>query len=105
MPGKRDRNPFDAVDENTIVKRILKMLREDFPGVWWKIHGGPYQERGIPDIVGCYEGRFFGIEVKRPGKKSKTTRYQQEQLDNIQKFQGISGVVTSIEEVRTLLKG
>lgn len=29
-----------------------------------KIHGNRYTESGTPDIVGCYAGRAFVIEVK-----------------------------------------
>lgn len=28
---------------------------------------GGYGRNGVPDIVGCYKGRFFGIECKVPG--------------------------------------
>lgn len=30
----------------------------------YKTHGGQYQRSGIPDIIGCYKGRFFGVELK-----------------------------------------
>ena len=29
-------------------------------------HG--FGKSGVPDIVGCWFGKFIGIEVKRPGK-------------------------------------
>lgn len=29
-----------------------------------KIHGGPYQDAGTPDLLACYKGRFIAIEVK-----------------------------------------
>lgn len=32
-----------------------------------KAHGSQYSA-GWPDIVGCYVGHFFGIEMKRPGQ-------------------------------------
>ena len=39
-------------------------------GLCYKIHGGDlYQETGIPDLLCCWGGLFFGIEVKDPGGK------------------------------------
>jgi len=49
--------------------RVLKRLRA-LGGYWLNTHGGPYQRPGVFDIVGCYRGRYVGIELKRPGKYS-----------------------------------
>jgi len=48
---------------------VVKMKdRLEAEGGWWfKVHGGPFQRAGVPDIVGCYKGRFIGIEAKMPG--------------------------------------
>jgi len=53
--------------ESREVKRILQFLRQK-GGRWVKIHGGdnPFQEVGIPDILGCYCGRAIAIEAKTP---------------------------------------
>ena len=96
-------NPFLEVKESTIAKRIIKALREDYPGTWYNIHGGPYQERGIPDIVGCYKGTFCGIEVKKPNKRANTSSYQKVQLESIKSSGGLSGVVTSVKETKELM--
>lgn len=31
-----------------------------------KVHGGPYQDPGTPDLLVCYLGRFLAVEVKTP---------------------------------------
>lgn len=31
-----------------------------------KVHGGPYQDKGTPDLLACYKGVFIAIEVKTP---------------------------------------
>ena len=53
--------------ESRILKKILEYLRGK-GGRWVKIHGGdnPFQESGIPDILGVYRGRAIAIEVKTP---------------------------------------
>lgn len=49
--------------EYRIVQNIKKLIRSR--GGWCvKIHGGPYQDAGTPDILACYKGRFISIEVK-----------------------------------------
>lgn len=42
------------------IKRYLKDI-----GAWHvKFFANAYTQKGIPDILGCYNGRFFAIEVK-----------------------------------------
>lgn len=49
--------------EYRIVQNIKKLVRSR--GGWIvKIHGGPYQDSGTPDLLACYKGRFISIEVK-----------------------------------------
>lgn len=52
---------------------------------------GGYGKSGVPDIVGCYEGRFFGIECK--AGKGKVTALQQKNLNEIDANKGIALVV------------
>jgi hypothetical protein len=53
--------------------------------------------RGLPDIVGCYKGRFFGWELKKSlaDTKKQTGRIvlQRHRLQQIQKAYGISALV------------
>ena len=50
--------------ESDIVRAILKYLKS-VPGCFaWKEHGGMYGTAGIPDVICCYRGRFYGFEVK-----------------------------------------
>jgi len=76
------------------------MLREKYPGVWYKIHGGPYQEAGIPDIIGCYKGYFIAFEVKRPNKRSNVSVRQGYQIDRLDREGAFVGVITSTQEAK-----
>jgi penicillin-binding protein-related factor A (putative recombinase) len=53
--------------------------------------------RGLPDIIGCYKGRFFGWELKRSkSEASKTTGrivLQRHKLLQIQQSGGIGEIV------------
>lgn len=76
--------------ETALTKRVLDKLRK-VGGFWVKIHGGPWQTSGLPDIVGCYLGRFYGFEVK-VGDNQPTKR-QALVLSLIEQAGGVSRVV------------
>lgn len=58
--------------EGLVVKAILTVITK-IPRSWcFKCHGGPFQIVGIPDIIGCIDGRFVAIEIKDPGRKAFT---------------------------------
>jgi len=59
------------------------------PGVYAiRTHGGSFQQKGTPDVLGCAHGRFFAIEAKRTAseKPSAAQRY------NLKKFAQAGGV-------------
>lgn len=49
--------------------------------------------RGIPDVIGCYKGRFFAWELKRD-EKSKPSPMQLYNLDKINQAGGIGRLVS-----------
>jgi Holliday junction resolvase len=57
---------------------------------------------GVSDILACYEGKFFAIEVKRPsgGVVSKLQKYH---LEKVRKAGGIGLVARSWEDVERVL--
>lgn len=61
------------------------------------------QSRGLPDIVGVYRGRGFGLEVKRPGKRNTLTPLQAKTLRDIRDAGGIGFLVTSVDEALAAL--
>lgn len=86
--------------EARITKKILEYLRTH---CWVrKIHGGPYQSAGLPDIIACRGGQMIAIEVKAPG--GKLTAIQSKTLDELRTAGAIVAVVTSVVEVDCLLR-
>jgi hypothetical protein len=65
-------------------------------------HG--YGVNGIPDIVGCYKGVFFAIEVKAPGKLTNVTALQRIQLNAINQAQGWAIAADSVQHVHELFE-
>jgi Holliday junction resolvase len=66
-------------------------------------HG--YGRSGVPDICGCLNGRFFGIECK--AGKGKTTALQDRELKRISTAGGIALIVdeTGLATLREDLQG
>lgn len=89
--------------ESKLQKRIQKRLRKDFGGKWYIISGGPFQEDGMHDIIGCLLGRFVSFEVKKPGEEDNWTPMQQYQHRKVIKNGGVSKMVTSYDMVKAHL--
>jgi len=88
--------------EREIVSSIMKYLKT-VPGCFcWKEHGGMYGTAGIPDIIACVDGRFFGFEVKT--EKGKPTALQEATIRKIQKAGGCAAVVRSVKDVKAVLE-
>jgi hypothetical protein len=91
------------MNESALTRKIVKDLNT-VPGVWAvKIHGGPHQVAGIPDILGCAWGLFFGFEVKKPGRERMLTDIQALTLKKIAAAGGLSALITSISDAREYL--
>lgn len=87
--------------EPKLVLKIRKALEAE--GAYAaKIHGGRYSV-GVPDILVCYKGRFYGFEVKLPGKEKNLTALQRTQLQGIRDAGGQAWVITSVEEATYLI--
>ena len=80
------------------IKRYLATLQECF---FWKEHGGQYGTAGIPDIIICYKGRFYGLEAKVG--RNKPTRLQEATIEQIRRAGGVAVVVRSVDEVKEIM--
>ena len=81
------------------IMRHLKVVPECFA---WKSHGGMYGTAGLPDIICCIGGKFVAFEVKTPS--GKLTKLQETTLNRIQRAKGIAYKVTSLQEVKEIIK-
>ena len=82
--------------ESAIVAAIVKSGRQQG---WWimKIHGGPHQLSGVPDLLCLKDGRAMFLEVKRPGEVP--TAIQRHRMNEIETKAGAPcHVVRSREE-------
>lgn len=85
-----------------MVKLIFEYLKT-VPGCFaWKEHGGMYGTAGIPDIIACIGGHFFGFEVKT--EVGRPTKLQEATIRKILKAGGTALVVRSVEEVKAAIE-
>jgi|TARA_R110000824_G_scaffold48871_2_gene137605 Holliday junction resolvase len=76
--------------EAKVKKVVVAQLKKLCAYYFYPVTGG-YGQSGVPDIVGCYEGLFFGIECK--AGKNKPTPLQEKNLEQIRAAGGLNMVV------------
>ena len=82
--------------ENSIQNAVMHYLRKQ-PGWWIKI--SDRFVAGIPDIIGCLNGKYCAIELKRPGGKGPTP-LQHHNIEKIHHEGGHAIWATSLQEVK-----
>jgi len=84
-----------------VVVRQLKLLGAYY---FYPVTGG-YGMSGVPDIVGCFQGKFFGIECK--AGSNKPTPLQRKNLLDIKLAGGIAVVVNekNMDDIEDILWG
>lgn len=86
--------------ESTIQTDIIDWLRKQGAYTYNTI-GSAYTQRDTPDLLVCWQGKFIGVEVKRPGKDA--TDGQERELQKIAHAGGMIAVPHSLEELKEWL--
>lgn len=89
--------------EAKVKARVRKILDE--MGIYhFMPPANGFGRAGIPDIVGCYAGRFVAFECK--AGKGKTTALQDRELEKIRKAKGLAFVINedNVEQIKELLQ-
>lgn len=87
--------------ESRLVQRIKTELTARGAFVF-KIHGSAFMMTGLPDVIGCHQGRFIAIEAKMVGNKPSPA-----QLRIHQKIRDAGGrvvVAYSVADALTVLR-
>ena len=103
MWSQQRRECVAQTPEKAVKNKVVAQLKTLGAYYFYPVTGG-YGSSGVPDIVGCYEGLFFGIECK--AGKNKPTKLQDLNLRQIDTAGGIALVVNedNVADVATLLK-
>ena len=75
--------------ESSLHSRITKWVSDSYPYVSWLYKTSDKYRSGIPDFIGCTEGRFIGIEAKW---NHKLTKIQEVTLKHIADAGGLAFV-------------
>ena len=83
--------------ESVVQRKLMLELQAKFPSIYVrKIAQAAYSHGGIPDLLGCYNGMFFAIEVKTTdGKLSKLQDFEIQAID---KAKGLALVCYGLED-------
>jgi Holliday junction resolvase len=89
--------------EKKVKTKVVNILKELGVYYFYPVTAG-YGAAGVPDIVGCYKGRFFAIECK--AGKGKTTALQDKNIARIKETGGLAIVVNedNLEDVNALMR-
>jgi len=89
--------------EKKVKTKVVEILK-GFGAYYFYASTGGYGASGVPDIIGCHKGRFFGIECK--AGKGKTTALQEKNIAQIIAQGGLAIVVNedNIEDVGNLMR-
>lgn len=98
-------------NESGLVVQIVKAVKTAYPFAWvMKVHGGPMQVAGIPDLLIVVNGRLIGAEVKhrKNGEsvehaRGRATAIQRNQIKKLREAGAVADVVLSPEETLDLI--
>lgn len=84
--------------ESRITASITKYLKTLGPDCFYlKIHGGPMQRAGIPDLLVIHRGRWIFLEIKT--QRGVVTPLQAAEMRRIEAAGGEAHVIRSLAEV------
>lgn len=86
--------------EKTVKVVVKKRLKELGAYNFWPVQMG--LGAVTLDCLGCYNGWFFSVETKSPGKKP--TLRQQLTIDEIRRAGGTVLVIDSVEKAKSITK-
>jgi hypothetical protein len=80
-------------------------LKQEWPAIFvFKVWGSEHMMAGLPDLLGCLQGSFFGLEVKLPASRMNVSQRQEYVGGLIRRAGGIWWVVTSPAEAIASLR-
>ena len=91
-----------ATPESKVKKQVVEILKREGVYYFYPVTGG-FGRSGVPDIVCCFNGRFFGIECK--AGTNKPTALQEAEMARIRLAGGKTLVVneTNLNDVKELV--
>ena len=87
--------------ETYLKNQVIKYLK-GVRGLWFYKSSDRFTA-GIPDIIGCYRGAFFAIELKDPDN-GRLKALQEITIARINKARGFAISADTLKDVQRLIK-
>ena len=87
--------------ESKFQDRLISILKKIFGREIWFSKISDRYTSGIPDILGCLDGKMFAFELK--DDKGKASLLQENTIDKIRKAGGTAWVIRTVEEALKIL--
>lgn len=81
------------------VENSIKKYLDSLGAYHIKIHGSAFMPAGTPDLLACVNGKFVGIEVKKPSG-GVVSELQKFKIKQIQNAGGVAFVANDLEVVK-----
>lgn len=93
-----------STPEKKVKLRVVAQLKKLGAYYFYPVTGG-FGASGVPDIIVCYKGKFFGLECKTIG--NKPTPLQLLNINNIRIAGGTALVVNenNMDQIESILNG
>ena len=79
------------------ITQSIRMLLRTFGIFHWKVWQGLGSQKGVSDIIGIHDGKFFAIEIKT--KKGRVNIDQKHFIDMVNMNGGIGFIARSVDDV------
>jgi len=86
--------------QNAVIRWMSRQQKNGVQIHWLKIHGNGMQRSGEPDLIICFEGFFYAVELKF--EKNKPTKLQEFRLQQWKNAGGKSFVVNQLDEFKKI---
>lgn len=88
--------------ESKFQEKVITLLKRVFGKHIWFAKISDRYNKGIPDIVGCINGKFFAIELK--ATNGRPTKLQEYTIDKIEEAGGKVCIARTMAECLGILK-
>jgi Holliday junction resolvase len=85
------------------VKKKVRLILDELGIYNFMPPANGYGRAGIPDIIGCYSGRFIAVECK--AGKGVVTELQKRELERIKNAGGLAYVIneSNVDQLKELI--
>ena len=100
--GKEETELQSLILKLLAVLGVMSIRHNVYKPMMRKKFATPKKQQGVGDIIGCYFGNYFEMEVKTPTGKREASQIEREEL--VKKNGGFYFVVRSLDDVHDCLQ-